>query len=443
MAKIIAPLANSSISKEVYNDCVEKLKAKNLAAFENLCKKYKVYNSNNQHLDEKFYEQKIEQMQKDLDNYVNENNNIQRDILKEYTEGTKQIINRYEELYQQLLKYKQTTETEIVQVPMNKNQLKNNLETFIDNVVETLKTEAENKYISTINDEILDKMEEVTYDIEKKVETEILINMSTNVIEDVIPQVLDKVNNDLCNFVSQYWRLSNGSIIEIQNDLKDYLNDFEKRATEGIYDWFKISINSSLIPKTLKAKHVTKIIKNVMTMYNNSILNRSNIILPRCLRFAYSYLDLYSYYDDNIVKKIDRNYKSIEFSYKKSKVTIVKDSKHEDEHEDEHEHEDEDDNNDDEDDEDNDDEDKDDEDDEDKDKDEKEEVEVVHTIDGFISTIPLNIYVLTKDVVDKYNQYFNTNLSETAVGKKLKDYLKKERKSIKGKRDYYYIRKSE
>lgn len=435
MAKIIAPLANSSISKEVYNDCIEKLKAKNLAAFENLCMKYKVYNSNNQHLDEKFYEQKIEQMQEDLDKYINENSNIQRDMLNEYTSGTKQIINRYEEMYQQLLKYKQTTEIEIVQVPMNKNQLKKNLETFIDNIIDNLRTEAENKYISTINDEILDKMEELDNDIEKKVETEILINMSTNVIEDVIPQVLDKVNNDLCNFVSQYWRLSNDNIIEIQNDLKGYLNDFEKRATEGIYDWFKISINSSLIPKTLKVKHVKKVIKNVMKMYNNSILNRSNIILPRCLRIAYSYLDLYSYYDDDIVKKIDRNYKSIEFSYKKSNVNIVKNSKH-----DEDEDEDSDDDNDD----DNDDEDEnDDNDNEDKVKDNKEEVEVVHTIEGFISTIPINTYVLTKDVVEKYNQYFNTNVSETSVGKKLKDYIKKERKSIKGKRDYYYIRKSE
>ena len=305
---------NAIVSKDIFDQRVEAIKNHELIMFEALCKDYGAYDPvNKKHLEPSFYESMIDKLQRKVNTFLSEHQDLDKSILEEYTKTEMKKINACEYLHKELKNYKQKVETRIALIPKDSNQLLKDLTTLVEEIIKNIVKETNVRYSYILNKMLYSVIDE---SIEQKVVDKIyriirnkIVKKSLTIDENGInneKKVLDifkPIKQHMCKFITYYLILSDENIIEKGDSVTYYLKDFETAVNHGIYDWFFSNINESILEKIDSSDIADIVTDKLITNYNDNIKNSVNALFSKYLVEAFRYLNLSNYFDETTIKK--------------------------------------------------------------------------------------------------------------------------------------------
>ena len=143
----------------------------------------------------------------------------------------------------------------------------------------------------------------------------------------------------------------------MQSSLESYLDDIKHSIRNGLYDWFYSCVNVAFIHKIVNQDDIKISVKNAFKLYNKNIICQRNI--ANYVEDAYSLMDISIYFDDDDGVDVEQQSKD----EVKTNIRLAIEN----------------------------------------DADDDESAYFTKTVNDFVQTIPRNTYILTSDMLKKYN----------------------------------------
>ena len=386
---------NKVISTQDYNKAIEAIKESNYNEFKDFCNQNKVIVKDPQNLiNKEYYLNKIDKLQHTIDEKIHEiqsiNDTMPTDMLDDFIGLDKLKIKKYEYIISKLDECNAKTEEEIKNVPMTQDQFCNNINELVNNVDKELNDYANKKYQLIIKNELENKIKisksmstlNLSMALFEAIQKNISIKAITT-INDLVKALID----NLKHFVANYCYLSKDNLIDLQRILTMLICDQIKPLIKNsIDDWLYAGINLSFINEAVSSKSQIKdIVKLAFKFYNKHITNQKD--LPLWFKDVYYEMNIHNYFDEEDIN--DDDDESNESN--ESNAEDISDDN-------------------------------------------------AKTFNDFVLTIPENTYILPDDMLTRYNNYFNTNISKKALGILLKDTFIIKSRKVNSVIKRYYIK---
>lgn len=380
------------VTAEIYENAVNSIKKEFTEKFDKLCKEAHVES----HLDPDFYVKEIKQINKKINSaYANAPADVSRDIIDDMLTADKHRIEECKHLIEELNSYTHSIDV----LARTQQQFFKNIKDFIeqhrselrDYIFDQFKTVALTEIEERIkaknpNAEYTPKPSKSLYDYEYNSLQNILIPLvdknTPGKLNIHFEEIIDRFLADLSMFACKYYINSKDNLIQMQDDLQSFMDDIVSSFKDALNSWIYSCINIHMIGIIPDLKDLQNVVAKVMASYSKKLCSFTT--LQPLLKDCYSMMDLNMYFDEvkNVIK-IDEYMED----------TAAVDNEEDD-----------------------------------------------RTIESFIKQLPKNEYFAISELMNMYTDYFGEDISAVALGKKVKGYLKKDRRTVDGKRVYCYIR---
>lgn len=377
------------VTAEIYENAVNSIKKEFTEKFDKLCKEACVETK----LDPDYYVKEIKQINKKINmTYASAPADVPRNIVDDLLTADKHRIEECKQLIKELNSYTHSIDV----LARTQQQFFKNIKDFIekyrvelrDYIFEQYKfiilTETEDRIKAKNPDaEFTPKSSKSLYDYEYNSLQNILIPLidknTPGKINIHFEEVIDRFLTDLSMFACKYYVNSKDNLIQMQDDLQSYMDDIVHSFKDALNSWIYSCVNIHMIGIIPDLKDLQNVVAKVMTTFCKKLCSLNT--LQPFLKDCYSMMDLNMYFDEvKSVIKIDE--------YMEDTEAIEED----------------------------------------------------RTIESFIKQLPKSEYFAISELINMYTDYFGEDISTVALGKKVKGYLKKDRRTIDGKRVYCYIR---
>lgn len=304
--------------------------------------------------------------------------------------GIQKRINHLNYELKSLQAYNDKVKYELSLIPSSIDDVKQNIYTFVQNILNNISDDFNDNYTAIIFNEIMDKQDDERY--EETISTVVTQHALKSIIKKMSTKIFKRYEEIMLKFASAYFQISDESIYDKQKCIKRILHDFEIAFKGGMHDWLLYCTNSDTIPSfptSVKAKSMTI---SRMQSYNQRIENSEPLFVTKYLKIANETLDPKRWFDEEELKNASENI------FKRSSSGTV----------------------------------------EEMDDEEVPKPKVEKTMEEFVKE--LGTRTLTIDeLTDAYNKFFGTNLAKVGVGRKISG-SKLFNKDVKNRVTVYYVK---